>query len=139
MNKHRPTLNRISWTTQALNFFMDIYDEIKQLKITKHDRSEGLVRGTAEDVDTICVYITNKLGVTSNRINRRKTYTTNYWYTNNQKKSVENINPVSDNLAAAFEKVGDLYIKHQHTWDNTEKVEDIASYDDNSDMKDMNL
>ena len=50
---------------------------------------------------------------------------------------------ISNSLEVAFQKVRDLYVKHQYVWNNAEKVEEVsdnkfADSDDNIDPEDIN-
>ena len=52
------------------------------------------------------------------------------------------LEPISSSLEVAFQKVGDLYIKHQYVWDNAEEVEEVsdnkfADSDDDIDPDDI--
>ncbi len=53
MNKHRPTEERVSWTTTSLNLIMDVYHDVDDLRISHTDREEGFVKGTIADAAKI--------------------------------------------------------------------------------------
>ena len=63
MNKKKPTPDRVGWTTEALNFFLDFQEDIDNLRISKKDREEGFAAGTLRDANIICNQIIAKLGV----------------------------------------------------------------------------
>ena len=49
---------------------------------------------------------------------------------------------ISNSLEVTFQKVGDLYVKHQYVWDNAEEVEEVsdnefADSDDDIDPDDI--
>lgn len=135
MNKNRPTAGRVSWTTEALNFFLEFQEDIDNLRITKEDREQGFATGTMNDAMLIYNRIVEKLGVTNAEIMKYKVNQTNFWYSEEEKSKVNNSPPVSNTIKAAFGEVGDLYLKHQHTWDNAAEVEDVASEDEEDDME----
>ena len=69
----------------------------------------------------------------------RKWYS-NWWY--KEIRVVEVLKPISNSLEVAFQKVGDLYVKHQYVWDNAEEVEEVsdnefADSDDDIDPEDI--
>ena len=66
MNSTRNTDNRISWTTKALNFVLPLYEEVKNLQITKKSREAGFVQGTQEACNTMLTMIKTKLGMYGN-------------------------------------------------------------------------
>jgi hypothetical protein len=53
MNKNKPTVNRIKWTTTALNHFIDLQHDIDSIKISKTKPTAAFVKNTQEDADNI--------------------------------------------------------------------------------------
>ncbi len=144
MNKHRPTLNRISWTTVALNFFLELQWDIDELRISKGERKQGFAEGTLEDAQKLLQNIIKQLGVVEHRVRRYMEYQKDFWFVAIQDTTGEfsdNI-PESDKLEKAFNEVGDVYVKNQQMWDNAEEVKtdsdekDTESDENGSDMKD---
>ena len=86
--------------------------------------------------DALIMYnrIVDKLGVANNQVKKCKLFENNFWYTEENKLTV-NLPAVSNTLEAAFGKVGKLYMEHQNTWDNSAEVEDAASEDEEEDME----
>jgi hypothetical protein len=133
MNKHRPTANRISWTTVGLNYFLEMQGDIDDLRITKNEREQGFARGTLEDAAKLTEMIVKQIGVVEHRVRRYKVYTKSFWYAAIQDPTDEfpSYTPESDALEVAFAEVGDIYVKNQQMWDNAEEVEsDEEVYDD---------
>ena len=136
MNKKRPTPDRVGWTTEALNFFLDFQEDIENLRISKKDREEGFAAGTLRDANIICNQIIAKLGVNPGDIMKARVYKTDFWYSEAAKANVKEAEPESNKMKTVFGKVGDLYVDHQKTWNNATEVEDIASDDKAEDMDD---
>ncbi len=63
MNKLKPIGKRVIWTTQALNFFLEMHGDIDNMKIQKNERTEGFAAGTINDANKLCKFITNNLGI----------------------------------------------------------------------------
>ena len=78
--------------------------------------------------------IVDKLGVANNQVKKCRVFQNNFWYAADKKNTVLDSLAVSNTLEAAFGKVGDLYMEHQNTWDNSAEVEDAASEDEEEDM-----
>ncbi len=54
MNKHRPTENRVKWTTVALNFFLPMWKDVDDLTIHHSDTPvPAMFPGTENDVNTL--------------------------------------------------------------------------------------
>ena len=136
MNKKRPTSDRVGWTTEALNFFLDFQEDIDNLRISKKDKEEGFAAGTLRNANIICNQIIAKLGVNPGDIMKAWVYKTDFWYSEAAKTNVKEAEPKSNKMETVFGKVGDLYVDHQKTWDNATEVEDIASDDEAEDMDD---
>lgn len=147
MNKDRPTLNRISWTTVGLNFFIDLQGDIDDLRISKNERDQGFAKGTLEDAAKLTHIITNQIGVVEHRVRRAQEYEKGIWYAAIQEEPLVTNNniPESDKLELAFSQVGDLYVKNQQMWDDAQEVvtddesddeeEGNVSEEDGSDME----
>ncbi len=58
-----------------------------------------------------------------------------YWYTRPMSE-FKRISFMSDDLEIAFGKVGDLYVRHQNTWDNTAEVDSADEIDNSTDSYD---
>ena len=48
----------------------------------------------------------------------------NWWYKEIIRVEVDE--PISNSLEVAFQKGGDLYIKHKYVWDNAKEVEEVS-------------
>ena len=142
MNKNRPTARRVSWTTIALNFFLELYQDIEELRIRKKEREKGYAAGTLADADIIYNNVSKKLGVVKTRLDVVREYSVIFWYVAIP-ANIGELPPPSDQLETAFGKVGEIYVKHQQTWNNAEEVELVdsegESEEDGSDMDDEDL
>lgn len=49
MNKDRATENRIEWTTEGLNVFLPIYEDIQDLQIKNTNRAPNLSTGICQN------------------------------------------------------------------------------------------
>ena len=130
MNGPSPTMSRIAWTTPALNHCLEIQQSVRDMQISSDTRANTFVNGTTEDSEKIEEYIISKLGVFIRTTSVRK-WRSNFWYLPNN--GDETLPIVSDLLKIAFGKVGDLYLKHQNTWDEAEQVEEAESNSDEED------
>ena len=79
MNKNKPTANRISWTVQALNAFLPIYNDVENLQINRYGRVDTYREGTHEDIAKLYDHIKGKVGP----LNRPTAWNTFYLYDNN--------------------------------------------------------
>ena len=140
MNGHSPSPNRIGWTSIALNPCLRIQKGFRDLQITKESRQDGFVKGTLKDSKKLGDHICEILGTSASRCRMSRKWYSNWWY-----KEVGNaveVEPISNRLEEAFQKVGDLYVKHQYIWDNAEEVEEVsdnefAEEDDDIDPDDI--
>lgn len=140
MNKNRSTLGRISWTTESLNFFMEIAHDIAGLREKKDSNDITFIKGTKEDVSMIENMLTAKIGDLNIQLLARRPkvtqYSTRYLYNWNKSVDVTEQTPPSDLLEAAFSRVADTYIEHQESWDDASRVIlDYSSDEEDSDME----
>jgi len=147
MNKNKPTASRVIWTTKALNYFLEMHGDIDNMRIQKTERSERFADGTLRDANKLCKFITNNLGITSVKINRKKAFTPTFWYANNDDVDIQGIlscqkvfflqlicidkSTVSNKLEEAYSRVTEKYIKHQRNWNSADSVEIINFTEDN--------
>jgi hypothetical protein len=128
MNKRRPTLHRITWTTEGLNFFLDVQGDVDDLRISQSERESGFAKGTLEDAKKLTDIIIAALGVVEHRVKLEKSYEVSFWF--GAAKIVVGVSlngsspgPISDKLEQAFAEVGDVYVKNQEMWDDAQEVE----------------
>jgi hypothetical protein len=135
MNKNRPTLHRICWTTLGLNFFLEFQGDIDDMRITKKEREQGFASGTLEDAAKLTALFVKHIGVVEHRVKRYKPYTKSFWYAAIQDETSEFVNhtPESDLLELAFNQVADIYVKNQQMWDDAEEVETDEENDEEND------
>lgn len=114
MNKNRVTANRV--TSEALNFFLEIHGDIDNLKISSTDREKGYAKRTLEDAELIYNNIVDKLGIAPTRIAATKHYRRAFWY-NDTISNMPVTEPMSNVLDSTYDKVQDLYEKHQNMWE----------------------
>jgi hypothetical protein len=105
MNKANPSADRISWTTYALNFCLDIYQGIKNLRIGKDEDASKMAVGTLNDANSIYLYICVKLGKIPSPTRR---WASNFWY--NDDSDITPFEKPSDDLKTAHASVGTLYL-----------------------------
>ena len=140
MNGHSPSLNRIDWTSIALNSCLRIQKGFRDLQISKESCQDGFVKGTLKDSKKIGDHICEVLEINTSKCQMNRKWYSNWWY--KEIRVVEVLEPISSSLEVAFQKVGDLYVKHQYVWDNAEEVEEVsdnefADSDDDIDPDDI--
>jgi hypothetical protein len=123
MNKDRPTENRIGWTTEALNAFLPIYNDIEELQITRRhttvdNNRDTLSNKTERDIDKLHQFIVQRLLSTYASQFRWRVWNGRFLYPEGDDDESTRYPIPSNKLEAAFSKVGDLYLKHQYVWDN---------------------
>ncbi len=74
MNKNRPTAYRVSWTTEALNFFLELHADIDDMKIRSAERVNSFANGILHDANLIFKHLVKILGVVPKRLNVVKRY-----------------------------------------------------------------
>lgn len=130
MNKKRPTPHRVEWSSEALNEFMPVHSDIDNLRITKEEREEGFANGTEDSANIMYRAIVRKLTLQHDTHTQQHAYRANFWYTKvvkiTQNKAVSNL------MEEAFNRVVDLYLKHQGTWDDAEEIEEFVEGEDDS-------
>ena len=141
MNSHSPSPNRIGWTSIALNSCLRIQKEFRDLQISKESHQDGFVKGTLKDSKKIGDHICEVLKTNASKCRMNRKWYLNWWY--KEIGAVKVLEPISNSLEVAFQKVGDLYVKHQYIWDNAEEVEEVsdnkfADSDDDIDPDDIN-
>jgi hypothetical protein len=137
MNKNRPTVERVSWTTTALNHFLVLYEDLMSLQITKEERNTEFANGTQQDVGLIYQVISKKMRTDPREVSRKIAFDIAFWY-NEEPEFDHNTRP-SDRMEEAFDQVGDLYVKHQTMWDDTEEVESASEDEEGSDDSDVEM
>ena len=141
MNSHSPSPNRIGWTSIALNSCLRIQKGFRDLQISKESRQDGFVKGTLKDSKKIGDHICEVLRTNACKCQMNQKWYLNWWY--KEIRAVEVLEPISNSLEVAFQKVRDLYVKHQYVWDNAKEVEEVsdnefADSDDDIDPDDIN-
>ena len=135
MNKRRVTAHRVTWTTEALNFFLEMHGDIDDMKISSANRVNGFPRGTLEDAQIIYQIIVDKIGVSSLRLAVTKEFRITFWY-REPPADLVHTEVMSDKLETAYNNVTDLYVTHQNMWDDAEEVNNDSDFSD-SDRSDM--
>lgn len=136
MNKKKPTIERIKWTTVALNFFTDIQQSIDNLVISKKDQPNSFVKGTDNDIMKINNYITTKLGATTRRLLVRREFDPAYWYQQAVEKDITTRIP-SDLMEICFAEVPGWHKKHAEVWDaTTDNDEDLRDNAEENEVDD---
>jgi hypothetical protein len=106
INKANPSTNRISWTTYALNFCLDIYQSIKNLRIGKEKDVSKMSTGTLNDADTFYLYICVKIG---KQPSLTRIWASKFWYA--EGSDITPFGKPSDDLKTALASVGTLYLR----------------------------
>ena len=125
----------------ALNSCLRIQKGFRDLQISKESRQDGFVKGTLKDSKKIGDHICEVLGTNASKCRMNQKWYLNWWY--KEIGAVEVLEPISNSLEVAFQKVGDLYVKHQYVWNNAEEVEEVsdnefADSDDDIDPDNIN-
>ena len=116
INGHCPTDNRISWTTEGLNIFLEIYRDFFNLCISKRDGGIKFVEGTMEDVNKLWLLIFRKFGVVT--APRATPWDPDCLYPGERRELRDLLEP-SLALEKAHGGVIKLYAKQQNSaWDN---------------------
>ena len=116
---------RVVWTTLALNFCLEIYQSIKNLRIGKDEDVSKLPGGTMEDARRIDNFITGKIKDAT----FRKKYTSFFWFPAHP-NDLETFECPSDLLEQAYADIADFYLKHQFMI-NEDEGEVVIADDDN--------
>ena len=130
MNRERPSENRISWTTVALNHSMGIQQSIKNLRISRKEVHDTMVAGTVHDSNILHKFIQSRVGISVPLLKKKKHWAKDFWYDSPQE---ETHSRASDKLEEAFNNVVDLYLKHQNMLDDAEKVEIVETSESDTD------
>lgn len=138
MNKYRPTVERIKWTTTALNHVIGIQQEVDNLQIKKEEREAGFVIGTQRDVNIIYEHIIANLGTSMEEIDIGRNYDPGFWYFDDVDRQLSQDLP-SDKLELAFSEVPNWRSKHAELWDaNAPNNEEVWEEEVDSDSGDDN-
>jgi hypothetical protein len=137
MNKHRPTPERVSWTTTALNHFLVLYEDMMSLQITKEERNTEFADGTQQDAMLIYQQIIYRLPVEPRQLAKKVVFDITFWY--NDEPELDHNTIPSDLLEESFDTVGDLYVKHQAMWDDAKEVESASEDEEESDESDTDM
>ena len=107
-----------------LNPCLRIQKWFRDLQISKELRQDVFVKGTLKDSKKIGDHICEVLGTNASKCRMNQKWYLNWWY--KEIRAVKVLEPISNSLEVAFQKVGDLYVKHQYVWDNAEEVEEVS-------------
>ncbi len=124
MNKGKTTINRIQWTTLALNFFLRLQHELDALRNRKVGQNANFVKGTQNDADNLTTIITSKLGETPDELDQLQPYDLAFWYHVDPPDDLPDLLP-SNSLEEAFTKVHSWHKRHKKVWDVTISVEEL--------------
>src|SRR6202042_702051 len=102
-----------------LNVLFPVYKDIDEHQIAKGDGGVKFVKGTEKTVAHLTNYIELMLG--THVVGFQRTWRADFWY-DGDVQALQNSPPPSDAMELAFNKVIDVYIKHQYTWDNADKI-----------------
>ena len=114
MNPKMSSSSRISWTNQGLNVMLPIYRDIKELQVVKAESEPAFVKGTLADAGKLKSLLEENWDIAELRSKRR--WKPDFWYDKPQ-PDMEGMDCPSDLFEEAFDKVVDVYLRHQFAWD----------------------
>ena len=112
MNKMKPTVSRIQWTTTALNYFLDLQHDVDSLRISKNDIMATFTKETQKDEDSLTTVITSSVDVTPEQLNQNNLYDVIFWYLADAPANLPN-DPPSTSLEQVFGQVHVWHKKHK--------------------------
>ena len=125
MNKANPSADRIAWTTYALNFSLDIYQSIKNLRIGKDEDASKMPIGTLNDGHTFYKYICVKIGENPSPTMR---WASNFWYP--ERDDITPFGRPSNDLKQSLASVGALYSRLEDRLEQAARAPELDILED---------